>query len=113
MSDTYITMPIIVHELVDGPVPAEELDEPQALDRRSCLYRMCLPPDQLNPQVPCLKLVFHVMKMHASRAACFWVCFYRPRISPLLVAWLSHAAQCSSAFVGFVVTLTLTLCAYC
>ncbi len=53
MSDTYITMPIIVHELVDGPVPAEELDEPQALDRRSCLYRMRLPPDQLNPQVPC------------------------------------------------------------
>ncbi|KAK9827696.1 hypothetical protein WJX81_001407 [Elliptochloris bilobata] len=49
MSDTYITMPVIVHELVDGPVPAEEMDQPQVLDRRSCLYRVRVPPDQLNP----------------------------------------------------------------
>ncbi len=52
MSDTYITMPVIVHELVDGPVPEDELEEPEALDRRSCLYRIRVPPDQLNPLVP-------------------------------------------------------------
>ena len=51
MSDTYITMPVIVHELVDEAVPVEELDEPQVLDRRSCLFRVRLPPDQLNPLV--------------------------------------------------------------
>lgn len=51
MSDTYITMPVIVHELVDEAVPVEELDAPQALDRRSCLFRVRLPPDQLNPLV--------------------------------------------------------------
>ena len=53
MSDTYITMPVIVHELVDEAVPLEELDAPQALDRRSCLFRVRLPPDQLNPLVRC------------------------------------------------------------
>jgi hypothetical protein len=65
MSDTYITMPVIVHELVDGPVPEDELEEPEALDRRSCLYRIRVPPDQLNPLVQALRA-----RLSLCRARC-------------------------------------------
>lgn len=51
VSDTYIVMPIVVHEFVTHAVPEEELDRPQELEKRCCLFRMRVPPDQLNPQV--------------------------------------------------------------
>lgn len=51
VSDTYIVMPIVVHEFVTCPVPEEELDRPEQLEHRCCLFRMRVPPDQLNPQV--------------------------------------------------------------
>ena len=44
-------MPVLVHEMVDHAVPPEAM-EPECLDRRSCLYRVLIPPDALNPQVP-------------------------------------------------------------
>ena len=50
-SDTYISMPVIVHELVEHAIPPDELGRPQPLDRRSCLFHVALPPDQLNPEV--------------------------------------------------------------
>ena len=51
LSDTFISMPILVHEFVDHAVHAHQMTEPQCLDRRSCLYRVLLPPDKLNPKV--------------------------------------------------------------
>ena len=50
LSATFISMPIIVHEFVSHAVEPE-LMTPQLLDQRSCLYRVLLPPDSLNPQV--------------------------------------------------------------
>lgn len=54
LSDTYVVMPIVVHEFVKEAVPEEELKRPQQLERRACLFRQRIPPDQLNPQVPSL-----------------------------------------------------------
>lgn len=51
VSDTYIVMPIVVHEFVTHAVPEDELDRPEELEKRCCLFRMRVPPDQLNPQV--------------------------------------------------------------
>ena len=51
MSDTYVVMPIVVHEFVDCPVPEEELELPQELEQRCCLFRQRVPPDQLNSRV--------------------------------------------------------------
>ena len=51
LSDTYVVMPIVVHEFVKEAVPEEELRKPQQLERRACLFRQRIPPDQLNPQV--------------------------------------------------------------
>lgn len=50
LSDTYIAMPIIVHEFVDHAVSVEEMENPEQLDQRSCLFRVLLPPDKLNPK---------------------------------------------------------------
>ncbi len=44
-------MPIVVHEFATEAVPEEELMRPQQLERRACLFRQRIPPDQLNPQV--------------------------------------------------------------
>lgn len=51
LSDTFLSMPIIVNEFVQHAVPEEELDCPQSLDERSSLFLQRLPPDQLHPQV--------------------------------------------------------------
>ena len=51
LSDTFISMPIVVHEFVDHAVDLEDMESPQLLDRRSALYRILIPPDKLNPQV--------------------------------------------------------------
>lgn len=51
ISDTYVVMPIVVHEFVKEAVPEKELMKPQQLERRACLFRQRIPPDQLNPQV--------------------------------------------------------------
>jgi hypothetical protein len=45
-------MPIVVHEFVEHAVPEDDLDRPQQLEQRCCLFRQSIPPDQLNPQVP-------------------------------------------------------------
>ena len=56
LSDTFISMPILVHEFVDHAVDVESMENPELLDRRAGLYRVLLPPDKLNPLVrfPCL-----------------------------------------------------------
>ena len=63
MSDTYVVMPIVVHEFVDCPVPEEELELPQELEQRCCLFRQRVPPDQLNSRVgvgiPCNTPTLH------------------------------------------------------
>ena len=51
VSDTYMAMPIVVHEFATTAVPPEELEQPQQLEQRCCLFRQSIPPDQLNPQV--------------------------------------------------------------
>ena len=51
LSDTYISMPIVVHEFVEHAVNLKDMESPQLLDRRSALYRILIPPDKLNPQV--------------------------------------------------------------
>ena len=53
LSDTYVVMPLVVHELVDCPVPEHEMEWPEELEQRCCLFRMRVPPDQLNPRVRC------------------------------------------------------------
>ncbi len=49
ISRTYLEMPVIVHEFGTRPVPENELHVAQPLHARAKLYRMTLPPDQLNP----------------------------------------------------------------
>lgn len=51
LSDTYIAMPVVVHEMVEHAVPPNLANKPELLDRRCCLYRVLVPPDKLNPQV--------------------------------------------------------------
>ena len=51
LSDTYVVMPIVVHEFVDCPVSDQEAEWPEELERRCCLFRMRVPPDQLNARV--------------------------------------------------------------
>lgn len=41
-------MPVVVHEFVDHAVSVEEM-EPQPWNSRAKLWRVLLPPDQLNP----------------------------------------------------------------
>lgn len=43
-------MPIVVNEFVTHSVPEEDLERPQQLEQRCCLFRQPIPPDQLNPQ---------------------------------------------------------------
>lgn len=61
LSDTYVVMPIVVHEFVKEAVPEEELRKPQQLERRACLFRQRIPPDQLNPQVCLLSHTCHTI----------------------------------------------------
>ena len=51
LSDTYIAMPVIVHEFVEHAVEPDQVNVPEMLDRRCSLYRVLVPPDKLNPQV--------------------------------------------------------------
>ena len=51
LSDTYIAMPVIVHEFVEHAIDPERVNNPELLDRRCSLYRVLVPPDKLNPQV--------------------------------------------------------------
>lgn len=51
LSDTYLSMPIIVNEFVQHAVPDQELDNPQALEERCNLFLQRIPPDQLHPEV--------------------------------------------------------------
>lgn len=53
LSDTYIAMPVIVHEFVEHAVDQEKVNVPELLDRRCSLYRVLVPPDKLNPHVSC------------------------------------------------------------
>ena len=50
VSRTYLEMPVIIHEFTPGPVPSESLWQPVEVLKRSRLYAMKLPPDQLNPE---------------------------------------------------------------
>jgi ribonuclease Z len=50
VSRTYLEMPVILHEFTPRAVPPEALAAPQEVLRRSRLYAMPLPPDQLNPE---------------------------------------------------------------
>jgi ribonuclease Z len=45
LSDTYSMVPILVHEFATEPCDPE----PQPILTRARLYRVSLPPDQLNP----------------------------------------------------------------
>ena len=47
--NTYLEMPVVVHEFVHHAVSQEEM-APQPFSARSKLWRVLLPPDQLNPQ---------------------------------------------------------------
>ena len=51
LSDTFISMPVIVHEFVDHAVDAESLEKPAPIIGRACLFRVLIPPDKLNPKV--------------------------------------------------------------
>jgi len=46
--NTYLEMPVVVHEFVHHAVSEEET-APQPYNSRSKLWRVLLPPDQLNP----------------------------------------------------------------
>lgn len=49
--NTYLEMPVIVHEFVHHAVSEEEVCAgPQPYNSRAKLWRVLLPPDQLNPQ---------------------------------------------------------------
>jgi hypothetical protein len=47
-SNTFLEMPVVVHEFVTHAV-AEEQMLPQPLNSRAKLWRALMPPDQLNP----------------------------------------------------------------
>jgi hypothetical protein len=49
VGNTFLEMPVVVHEFVHHAVSEEELS-PQLFSDRSKLWRVLLPPDQLNPQ---------------------------------------------------------------
>ena len=51
LSDTYMALPVFVHEFMTHAVDPAAIDEPELLDKRACLYRIPVPPDALNPQV--------------------------------------------------------------
>jgi len=48
ISRTYLEMPVILHELTPGPVGGKDSGPVEVL-KRSRLYAMKVPPDQLNP----------------------------------------------------------------
>ena len=50
VSRTYLEMPVIVHEFTPGPIPSESYGQPVEVLKRSRLYALKLPPDQLNPE---------------------------------------------------------------
>lgn len=50
LSRTYLEMPVILHEFTPKPIPSEALGVPVEVVRRSRLYGVQLPPDQLNPE---------------------------------------------------------------
>lgn len=47
-SNTFLEMPVVVHEFVTYAVSEEEM-LPQPLNKRAKLFRALMPPDQLNP----------------------------------------------------------------
>jgi hypothetical protein len=47
-SNTFLEMPVVVHEFVTHAVAEEEM-QPQPLNSRAKLWRALMPPDQLNP----------------------------------------------------------------
>lgn len=49
ISRTYLEMPVILHEFAPRAVPGDQLFKPVEVNRRSRLYAVSLPPDQLNP----------------------------------------------------------------
>jgi ribonuclease Z len=49
VSRTYLEMPVILHELTPGHVEPDTIGVPVEVLKRSRLYAMKLPPDQLNP----------------------------------------------------------------
>ena len=67
LSDTFISMPIIVHEFVDHAVDVRQMEQPTCLDRRSCLYRVLLPPDKLNPKVPPIRTKFELKQVYRDK----------------------------------------------
>lgn len=48
VGNTFLEMPVVVHEFVHHAVSEEERT-PQLFSDRSKLWRVLLPPDQLNP----------------------------------------------------------------
>ena len=49
VSRTYLEMPVLLHEFTTRPVPPEQIGQPVEVLRRSRLYAVAVPPDQLNP----------------------------------------------------------------
>lgn len=54
VSNTYLEMPVIIHEFTPRPLTTPEqqdaIDKPILINQRSMLYATYLPPDQLNPR---------------------------------------------------------------
>lgn len=50
VSRTYLEMPVVLHEFTTRPASSEQLSQPIEVLRRSRLYAVALPPDQLNPE---------------------------------------------------------------
>lgn len=48
ISDTYLLCPVLVHEMVPRAVPTDER-EPECINQRARIFRLAVPPDQLNP----------------------------------------------------------------
>jgi ribonuclease BN (tRNA processing enzyme) len=54
VSNTYLEMPVVIHEFTPRPLTTPEqqeaIDKPILINQRSMLYATYLPPDQLNPR---------------------------------------------------------------
>lgn len=50
VSRTYLEMPVVLHEFSPRAVPPDQMATPTEVLRRSRLYAVPLPPDQLNPE---------------------------------------------------------------
>lgn len=52
VSNTYLEMPVIIHEMIPRALTPEEeqrIQTPVLVNKRSMLYAVAIPPDQLNP----------------------------------------------------------------